>query len=237
MGGGGNMDVVTHHKQSAELAGGAGFTFADAVATVFLVALLDEGHAAGIPDAQVTRVALEQRNFGKPLDDLVVDFETLPGDKPRLRLQVKRSLVISAASSNSDFRSIIRDSWTTLHLPQFKGDIDRYGAAVGEIAKDKARDLQYLCEVARESNTPEHFLARFGPSGNTSAALVAIKTDVETLLAEIKAAPCDPTEIHTFLRHFVLLQFDAEKTTLPHGVISHNLGTATISGVALRNRA
>jgi hypothetical protein len=50
--------VVTHPKQSAELAGGAGFTFADAVVTVFLTALLDEGHAPGVTDAQVTRVAL-----------------------------------------------------------------------------------------------------------------------------------------------------------------------------------
>ena len=64
--------VVTHHKQSAELAGGAGFTFADAVAASFLTSLLNEGHASGISDAQVTRVALEQRNFGEPLDDIVV---------------------------------------------------------------------------------------------------------------------------------------------------------------------
>lgn len=203
-----DTSVITHPKQSPELAGGAGFTFADAVATVFLTALLDEGNAPGVPDAQVTRVALEQRNFDEPLDDLVVDFKTFRGDKPCLRLQIKRGLVISAAASNTDFRSIIRDSWATLHLPHFQRDIDRYGAAVGEIAKDKARDLQYLCEVARESETPEHFAARFAPGGNASAALAAIKTDIEALLAESKGAPCDNAEVHAFLRHFVLLQFD-----------------------------
>ena len=165
------MSVMKHPKQSAELAGGAGFTFADAVATVFLTALLDEGHVPGVTDAQVTRVALEQRNFGEPLDDLVVDFKTLDGEKPRLRLQTKRDVVVSAAASNTDFRAVIRDSWSTLHLPHFQRDIDRYGVVVGEIAKDKARDLQYLCELARESQTPEHFAARFAPGGNASAAL------------------------------------------------------------------
>jgi hypothetical protein len=208
MNGGDDIGVATHYKQSAELAGGAGFTFADAVATVFLTALLDEGHAPGITDAQVTRVALEQRNFGEPLDDLVADFKTLGGGKPRLRLQTKRDLIISAAVSNKDFRAVVRDGWATLHLPHFQRDIDRYGAAVGEIAKDKARDLQYLCELARESQTPEHFAARFAPGGNASAALSAIKADIEALLAECKGAACNDAEVHAFLRHFVLLQFD-----------------------------
>jgi hypothetical protein len=208
MDGDAETSVMTHPKQSAELAGGAGFTFADAVATVFLTALLDEGHAPGVTDAHVTRVALEQRNFDEPLDDLVVDFKTLGGDKPRLRLQTKRDLVVSAAAWNKDFRAVIRDSWSTLHLPHFQRDIDRYGVAVGEIAKDKARDLQYLCELARESQTPEHFAARFAPGGNASAALAAIKADIETLLAECKGAACDYAEVQVFLRHFVLLQFD-----------------------------
>ncbi len=43
-------------------------------------------------------------------------------------------LTISAAKSNTDFRDIIRDS-------AFRHGSDRYGAAVGDIAKSKARDL------------------------------------------------------------------------------------------------
>jgi pyrrolidone-carboxylate peptidase len=67
--------VVRHHKQIPRACGRRGGTFADAVTTVFPIALLDEGNAPGALSAQVTRVALEQRDFGEPVDDLVVDPE------------------------------------------------------------------------------------------------------------------------------------------------------------------
>jgi len=60
--------------QSPELAGGAGFTFEDAVSAYFLSALLGEGYAPGVENRTVCRVALQQRNFGEPLDDVIVDF-------------------------------------------------------------------------------------------------------------------------------------------------------------------
>jgi hypothetical protein len=66
-------------------------------------------------------VALQQRDFGESLDDLVIDFRAADGAPARLSLQVKRALTISQAKTNSDFREIIRDSWNTLAktgLPQ-----------------------------------------------------------------------------------------------------------------------
>ncbi len=60
--------------QSPELAGGAGFTFEGAVAAVYLVALLQEGNAPGVENWTVRRVALQQRDAGEPLDDVIVDF-------------------------------------------------------------------------------------------------------------------------------------------------------------------
>jgi hypothetical protein len=40
---------------------------------------------------------------------------------------VKRSLTISKAKSNTDFRDIIRDSWATLAKDNFRNGVDRYG--------------------------------------------------------------------------------------------------------------
>jgi hypothetical protein len=104
--------------QSPELAGGAGFTFEDAVAGSYLTALLQQGYAPGVESRVVPRVALQQRNFGEPLDDIIVDFRSVTGGPTRLSLQVKRSLTISPARTNSDFRDIIRDSWATLSKPE-----------------------------------------------------------------------------------------------------------------------
>lgn len=73
--------------QSPELAGGAGFTFEDRVAATYLAALLGEGFAPGIADLRVSRVAQQQRDFGEPLDDVVVDFGSAGGHEARLSLQ------------------------------------------------------------------------------------------------------------------------------------------------------
>jgi hypothetical protein len=42
--------------------------------------------------------------------------------------------------------------------------------AVDEIAKDKARDFISLCEAARESQTTEHFGARFAEGGSSASS-------------------------------------------------------------------
>jgi hypothetical protein len=194
--------------QSPELAGGAGFTFEDAVAGSYLTALLQQGYAPGVESRVVTRVALQQRNFGEPLDDIIVDFRSVTGGPTRLSLQVKRSLTISPARTNSDFRDIIRDSWATLSKPEFRRRVDRYGAAVGEVASGRARDLRTLCELARASVTSADFEARFTPGGNASEAVKGVRADVVALVEETTEVPSRADSIHQFLAHFVLIEYD-----------------------------
>jgi len=194
--------------QSSELAGGEGFTYEGLTAAFYMVALLAETGAPGMSGSVVRRVAVQQRDFGEPLDDVIVDFRGVPGDAARLSLQVKRSLTISDASSNKDFRDIIRDSWATLHKPDFREHLDRYGVAVGTIAATKARALTTLCELARESPTTDHFDARFSEEGNAGPGVRKVRDDMFTLLNEVKRAACSPQELHRFLAHFVLVQFE-----------------------------
>jgi hypothetical protein len=194
--------------QSAELAGGAGFTFEDAVAAYYLAALLGEGYARGMENLTVTRVALQQRNFGEPLDDVIVDSKDVSGELSRLSLQVKRKLIISAAKSNTDFSDIVRDSWLTYRKPDFRSGVDQYGAAVGGVAESKKRDLIRLCETARESVTTEHFEARFAFRGGASGAVKSIRKDIVKLLKAANGAKPSAADVHGFLSHFVLLEFD-----------------------------
>jgi len=195
-------------SQSPELAGGAGFTFEDAVSAEYLIALLGEGYAPGTGNRIVSRVALQQRDFGEPLDDIIVDSHDSKGGRARLSLQVKRSLTISKAKTNTDFRDIIRDSWLTFSKDDFRRNVDRFGAAVGSIAKDKGRALVTLGELARESLTVDHFEARFTEAGNASAELVSIKEDITDLLNEISGGSCPASSVQEFLAHFVLINFD-----------------------------
>ena len=195
-------------SQSPELAGGEGFTFEGDAAAFYLTALLAEAYAPGIDDRIVVRVSVQQRDFGEPLDDVIVDFEDVEKNPARLSLQVKRSLTISKAKTNTDFRDIIRDSWTTFKKSGFRINTDRYGAAVGTVTPAKERALKTLCDWARASLTADHFDARFAKGGSASAELKTVKNDVVDLLKEAKGAPCTSEEVHQFLAHFVLIQFD-----------------------------
>ena len=195
-------------SQSPELAGGEGFTFEGDAAAYYLSALLAEAYAPGIDDRIVVCVSVQQRDFGEPLDDVIVDFEDAEKNPSRLSLQVKRSLTISNAKTNKDFRDIIRDSWATLKKSDFRINVDRYGAAVGTITSAKERVLKTLCDWARESLTADHFDARFAKGGSASAGIKAVKNDVVSLLKEAKGTPCTSEEVQQFLVHFVLIQFD-----------------------------
>jgi len=194
--------------QSSELAGGVGFTFQDVVSATYLTALLQEGYAAGIENRTVSRVAQQQRDFGEPLDDVIVDFRAADGELARLSLQVKRSLTISRARTNTDFQDIIRDSWNTLKKPGFRTGIDRYGAAVGEVASHKERALRTLCETARASIDAEDFEARFESSGNANALVRRIRDDITTIVERQTGAAPSAAAMHQFFAHFVLIQFD-----------------------------
>lgn len=193
--------------QSSELAGGAGHSFEDMVTAQYLAAMLGERGAPGISDRIVTRVALQQRDFGEPLDDLIVDFAS-PSDEARLSLQLKRSLVISDAATNKDLRDIVRDGWLTLAKTGFRTDIDRIGCATEDVAAKKSRDLRALCDFARASDTVEHFQTRFTAAGNASQAHATIRDDIARLLTAAIGRACTPAELFRFLRHFVLLVFD-----------------------------
>lgn len=195
-------------SQSPELAGGEGFTYEGDVAAFYLSALLAEANAPGIDDRTVVQVSVQQRDFGEPLDDVIVDFKDAAKKNARLSLQVKRSLTISKAKTNKDFRDIIRDSWATLKKPDFRVNIDRYGAAVGTVTPAKERALKTLCDWARESLTADHFDARFAEGSSAGIDIKEVKNDVAALLNEAKLAPCTSEEVHQFLSHFVLIQFD-----------------------------
>jgi hypothetical protein len=194
--------------QSPELAGGAGFTYEGDVAAFYLCSLLAEAYAPGIDDRVVCCVSVQQRDFGEPLDDVIVDFRSATGNLARLSLQVKRSLTISKADSNTDFREIIRDCWATLAKENFRHGADRLGAAIGQVAVSKAQALTSLCELARESVTTDHFEARFAAGGNASQDVKDVKDAIVALLDEANGNPCTNEQVHQFLAHLVLIQFD-----------------------------
>ncbi len=194
--------------QSPELAGGAGFTYEESVASSYVAALLQQASAPGTGSRIVTRVALQQRDAGEPLDDVIVDCSAGSGDVARVSLQVKRSLTISSGQANSIFRDVIRDCWLTLSKPDFRIGLDKFGIAVDDVAPAKLRGLRFVADLASASTTPAEFLARFTGGGHASKPHRAIKADIVKLIRQAKGSPPTPEEEHRFFAHLALVEFD-----------------------------
>lgn len=193
---------------SPELTGGAGFTYEDAVTAHYLVAMIGGTTAAALDGRIVQRVAQQQADFDEPLDDVIVDATSLAdATMMRLSLQVKRSLTISDAQSNSDFREVIQRSWQTLQKTTFRECVDRVGAVAGAVAEEASRALTAVCEWARSSDTIEVFMQRFVDGGNASAAHHAV-TDAVRAVASGTDTPLSDAQVHRLLSHLVLIRFD-----------------------------
>lgn len=193
---------------SPELTGGAGFTYEDAVAAHYLVAMVSGTTAAALDARVVQRVAQQQADFGEPLDDVIVDATSLAdGTVMRLSLQVKRSLTISDAETNSDFREVIQRSWQTLQKPAFREHVDRVGAVTGSVAEETFRAFTTVCDWARASDTAAAFMQRFVDGGNASAAHRAV-ADAVRMVARDTVTPLSDDQLYHLLSHLVLIRFD-----------------------------
>lgn len=200
------MTGESTRSQSPELTGGAGFTYEAHVAARYLVALLTEGSAPGLNHRIVKRVALQQKSAGEPLDDVIVDANGV-GDESRLSLQVKRQLTVSSAATNTDFREVVVNSWATLHKPDFRENVDRFGTATGTVSAERLRELRRVCELARNSTDAASFFARGDEHGNAGADFNTIIGVFRTILAD-NGIDTSNQDLHRLLKHFVVVQFD-----------------------------
>ena len=191
--------VAPDNTASTELTGGSGFTFEDSVVGLFLAALLLRQAAAGT-SGEVVRVAVQQRSAGQPLDDVVVDTTDAKG-KRRISLQVKRSLTISAAPSNTHFRQIIADCRATRAGQHFRVGYDAYGVAVQSVAVRRGRAFRRILELAGASTTALEFVQRFEGQGATSNEQRKLRNDLRPLIAGTDEGEWD------FYRHFIMPDF------------------------------
>ncbi len=165
---------------STELTGGAGFTFEDTVVAYYLAALLRGERAAG-QEGTVTSVAVQQAGHGHPMDDLIVEFKH-DDSRRRLSLQVKRTITISKAASNTDFREIIAGAVATRATPDFQPDLDVYGFVVENVAANRFRTLNRLVDWAKSSPTGKDFARRFTGGGSAAAAERHLRDELSSLI-------------------------------------------------------
>lgn len=193
---------------SPEATGGAGYTFEDGVVANFLVSLLCDGAVRGLPEAICRRVLVQRAALGHPLDDVVVSAHDRSHADLTLSLQVKQSLTISAAPSNTDFRDLVVRANRTVTGTAFVADRDRVGAAVAHVASDKLRAVRSVFEMARLSADAADFAARLAMPGLSSDDQRGFVAAVREILGTELGRSPSQDELRHLLRHFVLMRFD-----------------------------
>ena len=185
---------------STELTGGTGFTYEDLVVAYYLAALLLEGHAAGVSGVVVS-VAVQQA-ADQPMDDIIVELKDNLGVRT-MALQLKRTLRISAAASNSDYLQVMSSSTATRQLPIFKPDRDAYGFITEHVAQNPLRSLNRLIEWARASVDGSDFARRFASGGSAAKAERDLRNELRPLTGTIS----DDGEAD-FYRHLIAQRMD-----------------------------
>ena len=152
-------------------------------------------------------MSVQHGPLGHPLDDVIVEGEGADGISIRLSLQVKRSITISAAATNTDFRGTVLRAHATATGAGFHLGLDRVGIATGEIAEGSRRDFQTLGEWARSEHDSAQFKTKLhtdGVAGNKRTFFDAVRDILSTKLPE------DELDVatHNLLSHFVLIRFD-----------------------------
>lgn len=198
---------ATPREASPELTGGQGFSFEDAVSSVYAAALLCEITAPGLPGRTVRHVSVQQGSFGQPLDDLIVRAEGADQVSITFSAQVKRKLVISAASTNTDFRETIERAYETLSNTDFQVSLDRVGAIVGEIADAAKRNFETLCEWARAESSSEQFVRKLRTDGVAGDKLSQFEVVRDILSSKMAPGELDAAT-YKLLSHFVLIRLD-----------------------------
>ncbi len=165
---------------STELTGGTGFTYEDTVVAYYLAALLREERAAGLSGV-VKTVAVQQAGHGRPMDDIIIELDD-DGSQRRLNLQVKRTIQISAATTNNDFRDVLSRSVATRATDDFNVDLDAYGFVAENVASGRFRALNRLIDWAKSSPSGEDFSRRFAPGGAAAAAERSLRNELAPLI-------------------------------------------------------
>lgn len=153
------------------------------------------GGASGIAVQRPRRVPTGDATEG----DLVVDLDDA-GAQKSLSLQIKKSVTISGAESNEEFRGIIAAAVATHALESFAKGTDACGFVVEHVTDTTFRSLSQLINWAKSNPDGKDFDSRFAATGTAGADEKRLR---QGLLPVIGAVNVD--EEVSFYRNFAAL--------------------------------
>ena len=186
--------------------GPAGTHFEAQVGASYLLAMLAGAPARGLPGATIDRVALQQANVGRPLDDVVIHAHDNVSGKPAvLEVQVKRSITFAAA--DPVFRKVVGQVVKASQRPDFL--TQRYELAIATTKGSRKIDGAYqdVLTLARQIGDAATFAAQIDLAGVANDDMRALVKTFKSHLRD-EGSPDDNETVWLLLRRLQILTFD-----------------------------
>lgn len=202
---GDNPGIHDQQGTSTAASGPAGAHFEGQVAAFYLLAMLCGAPPRGLPGTTIDRVALQQANTGRPLDDVIVHAVDGFGRPAVLEIQVKRTITFTPA--DSVFRKVVGQIAEAVRRPDFWST--QYGLAIATARGSRKIDGPYqdVLALARQIGDAETFVSQLKLPG---VANDDMRTFVKTFQGHLKeeGAPHDDETTWNLLRRLQILTFD-----------------------------
>lgn len=198
--------AVSNPGTSTLASGPAGTHFEAQVGASYLLAMLAGAPARGLPGATIDRVALQQANAGRPLDDVVIHAHDNVSGKPVvLEVQVKRSITFAAA--DPVFRKVVGQVVKASQRPDFL--TQQYELAIATTKGSRKIDGAYqdVLTLARQIGNAATFAAQIDLAGVANDDMRALVKTFKSHLRD-EGSPDDDETVWLLLRRLQILTFD-----------------------------
>ena len=109
--------------------GGSGALFEAQVGAAYLLSMLLEVDARGLPNCRIESIRLQRGQEGYPLDDVIIQGQDRGGKAATLEIQVKRS--ITFAPSDEVFQDVVKQVKKAMDNPGFWASHHRWNRPRG----------------------------------------------------------------------------------------------------------
>ena len=190
---------------STASSGPAGSHFEGQVGAFYLLSMLSGAPPRGLPGTVIDRVALQQANMGRPLDDVIVHAHDVAGNTTVLEIQVKRGITFTP--SDPVFREVVGQIVKASRRTDFFSTRYELAIAIAKGSRKLDGSYQEILMLARQIGDAAAFMSRLRLAG---AANDDMRTFVQTFRSDLRAAgsPDDETTVWQLLRRLQILAFD-----------------------------
>ncbi len=198
--------------------GGSGPLFEAQVGAAYLLSMLLEVDARGLPNCRIDSIALQRGQEGHPLNDIIVHGQDPSGKVATLEIQVKRS--ITFAPADEVFRDVVKQVKKAMGNPTFWESHHQLAVAIARTTQKIESAYQDVLNWARNIENATTFHARLNREGEANNAM---RSFVATFRDNLKAAgaPHDDETVWKLLRRFHILAFDFSATDSASAELMH----------------